>query len=937
MFKIKQAAFFFLTSIFCFGSLFISKSFVFAEENGHIIISEIQVGGASANDEFVELYNPANAEIDLSGWDLKRKTKTGNESNILNNIEGAIPAHGHFLIAPRANCGESNSEACYTGNASADDEYTTDSFLAKDNTVLLYDQNGNLVDKAGWGETGDFEGEVISANPENNQSLERKVANSAVQDTDNNKNDFEIQTNPNPQNSGRSENPRQNEPPAAKILSPENNSAYTEGEAVNFKAEVSDLEDGAIGSDNIIWKEGDSELGKGNEIEIKNLAVGSHIIVLEVRDSGGEKTIKEITVKIISAQNVEDGGEESEVGDGQNNSNQGSGTGGGQSGLPSAPYAKSIVPPKIIITEFLPNPEDSDRDSEFVEIYNSDSVEIDLSKWTLEDKIGQIKQFAIAGGIKIKPGKYKVFYSDETRISMNNSGDGVILRDNKGNIASETPICDSASDEQSYALDENSKWVWTLQPTPGRKNIIKAEPPKVSKAEEATKSESESKSKEEKSANDGEEKQENPIFPAGAGKSEKEQYNFSDRIIVSEIYPNPKGRDNRDGGCEWIELYNDSDEDVNLKGWRIDDILEKGSKPYIISGDTAIKAKGYLTFGGADTKLALNNSGDEVNIFWPDGTVVDSVKYGNAAEGLSYNLSTDDIWIWSSKDTRGKENITKTEIADENSAKTDSASEASFYNGDGEELEEDEAEDSGANYIETTADEIKKLPRYTLIKVTGIVSAPPGIFSDKAFYISGSGIQIYSYEAKFPKLNIGDKIEIVGRISEVGGERRILLDKTEDIKIVGRDNPANPKIISTGNIGESNEGYLATVEGKMTQMKNDVFFMDDGSGEIKVYIKPQTGILKPNIKRGDWLAVTGEISQTSAGYRLLPRFQSDIKPSSIPGISTATAAFSDSAGNGEKDKGRDSILAILLGAVGALVLIDWGKMRMKTKNKSFKV
>jgi len=43
----------------------------------HVVISEVQVGGTLVDDEFVELYNPTNSAISLSGWRLRRKTSTG--------------------------------------------------------------------------------------------------------------------------------------------------------------------------------------------------------------------------------------------------------------------------------------------------------------------------------------------------------------------------------------------------------------------------------------------------------------------------------------------------------------------------------------------------------------------------------------------------------------------------------------------------------------------------------------------------------------------------------------------------------------------------------------------------------------------------------------------------------------------------------------------
>src|SRR3989338_9216559 len=48
----------------------------------HIVISEIQINGANANQDFVELYNPKNTSEDLSGWQINKKTSTGTASSL---------------------------------------------------------------------------------------------------------------------------------------------------------------------------------------------------------------------------------------------------------------------------------------------------------------------------------------------------------------------------------------------------------------------------------------------------------------------------------------------------------------------------------------------------------------------------------------------------------------------------------------------------------------------------------------------------------------------------------------------------------------------------------------------------------------------------------------------------------------------------------------
>ena len=838
----RKIIYFFVASIFLCGSFFVCNkkqeesdsvlyvAFANSEEIKHLVISEIQISGESVYDEFVELYNPTDLEIDISDWDLKRKTESGREHNVLNNIEGVIPAYGYFLIVPRANCGDNDNESCYKKTIVGDNEYTTNSFFADNNTVLLYDCNGVLVDKVGWGRAIDFEGEVINLDLENNKSLERKVVDNAIQDTDNNKDDFILQDDPLPQNLG--------------VIGPQDDENSDEQE--------------------------NDDQDNNEEIEDDN--------------SGNDE----------------------------------------QDGF--------TVLRDIIITEFLPNPEDSDRDNEFIEIYNNDDIKVDLSGWVLEDKVGSIKKFIIPDDTEISIGEYKVFYSDETKITLNNSGDGIILKDNKNNIIDETSISNSVQEEQSYILDEYGGWTLTLKPTPGRKNVIKVEKNDTNKEQKNSNQENDINKETElnlPSESYGD-VQDNSTQEYGA--SGEDNYDYSDRIVISEVYPNPFGRDNREGNYEWVELYNNSNEDVNLKSWRIDDILKKGSRAYIIKENKIIQARGFAVFENVQTKIMFNNSGDEVNILWPDGEVVDSLRYEKANEGVSYNW-TPNSWEWSSEITPGKNNKTKT-IVIEKKIDKNNLEKGSVLGIKDTEDELDEIENIEPDHIEADIKDIKHFTKYSRIKVSGIVSTPPGIFADNTFYLLGSGIQVYSYETRIPKVELGDKIEITGRVSEVGGEKRILFDNKEDLEIISHNNLVASKLILTGDINESTEGYLAMIEGKVSRIKKDVFFLDDDSGEVKIYIKPQTNIEKPEIKIGDWMVVVGQVSQTSAGYRILPRFQGDIKLSRVSGTTKVSDVFSGQESfekNEKEDKRDNSLLYGIISAIGLVILIDWIGVRTKKR------
>lgn len=163
---------------------------------GEVVISEIQTAGTTASDEFVELYNTTNSDIDLTGWRLTKMSDSGvaSEANLVSSFSVVIPANGYLLVV----------HPNYDGSVAADVNYSAPSnSVALDNTVTLYSDSGQtIVDQVGLGTATVFE-TVATSNPEADGSV-RRVNNA---DTDDNSADFEILTISDPQNSSLSPTP----------------------------------------------------------------------------------------------------------------------------------------------------------------------------------------------------------------------------------------------------------------------------------------------------------------------------------------------------------------------------------------------------------------------------------------------------------------------------------------------------------------------------------------------------------------------------------------------------------------------------------------------------------------------------------------------------------------------------------------------------------
>lgn len=173
-----------------------------AQTSPLILINEIQIGGTTNSDEFVELYNPSNQNQTLTNWKLKKKSQGGTEST-LSTFTDTIPAHGFLLF------GQTN----YDGPAAKDINYA--SVIGSNNTLLLYDENNLLIDKVGMGAPFESEGSP-APEPPNNSSVQR----TNHQDTNNNSIDFAVTDSPNPQNKTSPIDPPLFSPSPTPLISP---------------------------------------------------------------------------------------------------------------------------------------------------------------------------------------------------------------------------------------------------------------------------------------------------------------------------------------------------------------------------------------------------------------------------------------------------------------------------------------------------------------------------------------------------------------------------------------------------------------------------------------------------------------------------------------------------------------------------------------------
>lgn len=200
----------------------------------HVLISEVQVAGADAGDEFIELYNPTESEIDISDWSIQYLSGSASSTAgaVKKNFESGntIGARSYFLIARGLNASGTDG---YVGSRTPDLLHRTFSlsgaskgatiFLVKNQEIISDDSDVDIVDRLAYGSGTGLVAETSPAPlPPAGQSLERKAwasgacasATGANEysgngcDTGNNSSDFEIRSVPNPQNLANLPEPR---------------------------------------------------------------------------------------------------------------------------------------------------------------------------------------------------------------------------------------------------------------------------------------------------------------------------------------------------------------------------------------------------------------------------------------------------------------------------------------------------------------------------------------------------------------------------------------------------------------------------------------------------------------------------------------------------------------------------------------------------------
>lgn len=572
----------------------------------------------------------------------------------------------------------------------------------------------------------------------------------------------------------------------------------------------------------------------------------------------------------------------------------------------------------VKINEFVSDPETGD---EWVELYNNSGSSLDLSGGYICDSRNTTSTCKVISGTIGPNGWLKIDL--QTDSYLNNTGDSVILKDTEGNTVDQVVYDENGAPDKGQSLarsaDGAGDWGVTTQITPGAANVIIA--PVVPQPQSGsggggsayyTESSPATSSKKTTTAKISVSKEkfiglkwkikynlrlrqyEEVVFDVSKtidprGGRIEYAWNFGDQVVsganikyafatsgihvvvvhatstagtVDEkkitimVYPAteiagtgiifseilPRASNSED---EYIQLKNISAQAINMSNWKIvykNDIFE-------IPTSTFLAAKDYLTFYKIITGFTLNNSGAELLLLNQENILIDQMEYGKADEDIAY-VFDGEKWNWEAPTTSVK--VTEVKI-----------STAKKYSG---------------RFFTNIAD-ARAGQKGDWARVKGVVAVLPGIFGSQYFYLTDgtAGIQIYQNKKDFPPLEVGDLVEIYGKVSEANGIKRINIKSKDAIDILAVGGFVTSTELNLDEIDESLAGGLVNFQGEITEIKSNLMYVDNGVGETVAYFKQGAKIDKHKFKEGENVRVVGILEQTKNGWQIWPRSNDDLE------------------------------------------------------------
>lgn len=173
------------------------------------------------------------------------------------------------------------------------------------------------------------------------------------------------------------------------------------------------------------------------------------------------------------------------------------------------------------------------------------------------------------------------------------------------------------------------------------------------------------------------------------------------------------------------------------------------------------------------------------------------------------------------------------------------------------------------------------------VTVEGYVTVASGAFKsgthDEGFAIQDASGGFYVRSLANLGLRVGQRVRVSGLLADSFGQLDLDPIEARNVRVIGRGVKVRAEAVPTGRVGETTEGRLVQVSGRITKpVAGDPpygyrVFLDDGSGEIQAFVYASTNIDVSDLKPGRRILATGFSAQYNDHYEVIPRFPSDIR------------------------------------------------------------
>jgi len=304
----------------------------------------------------------------------------------------------------------------------------------------------------------------------------------------------------------------------------------------------------------------------------------------------------------------------------------------------------------IVINEFLANPSSTDSGHEWVELFNKGSESVDISEWVLEGGTSSYSEIVrIPIGTVIEPGRYYLIGDEyvtgdwgapldlEVTMTLSNASsntDSIRILD-CNDVVVDTVVYGNSQNSTDPWVDDfgNVPTSFAPKPVSGKSNA------RIPNGYDSN-----------NSGLDFVATNPSPKSQNGGGGSTGGSCDSNSGVVINEFVSDPAGSDT---DKEWVELFNTSNQDLDLSDWKLEGGASSYSTLASVPEGTILYSGEYLLIGGslisedlgidADVEMSgslgnASSNADAIRIVDCNDNIIDTVIYGNS-------LNETDPWL----------------------------------------------------------------------------------------------------------------------------------------------------------------------------------------------------------------------------------------------------------------------------------------------------